>query len=153
MDLKTIALAFGLQDSATEADVLALANGLRQKDATISELNTQLESLKLAGITTKVDAAIAEGKLSASEKQEMIELGKMDAGKLDKVLSLLSKPLKPTEIIGGAAGAGGAEGSMDLTKAIKLSDVPQEQWAGLKEKNIALYKKLYKGEYGIECMF
>jgi len=153
MELKTIALAFGLKDTATEADVLALAAGIQAKDTQITELKTQLDSLKLAGITGKVDAAITEGRLPADKKESMIALGKMDAGKLDEVLSLMQKPLKPTEIIGGAAGASAQpDGSLELSKATKLSDVPTEKWGELREKDLPLYKKLYKGEYGIDCI-
>lgn len=152
MELKTIALAFGLKDSATEADVLALAAGMQAKDNKITELQSQLDSLKLAGITGKVEAAIAEGRLPADKKDSMIALGKMDATKLDEVLALMQKPLKPTDIIGGGASAGAATGaSLELSKATKLSEIPSAQWGELREKDLPLYKKLYKGEYGIEC--
>ncbi len=152
MELKTIALAFGLADTATEADVLALAAGMTAKDNRITELQSQLDSLKLAGITGKVEAAIAEGRLPADKKESMIALGKMDSTKLDEVLALMQKPLKPTDIIGGGASAGAASGeSLELSKATKLSEIPSAKWGELREKDLPLYKKLYKGEYGIEC--
>jgi len=150
MDLKKIALAFGLTESATEADILTLASRFKNKDDEVSELKNQLESLKLAGITQKVNAAIAEGRLPADKKDSMIKLGKLDASLLDQTLSLFQKPLKPTEIIGGAAGK--SEGGMELSKAQKLSDVPSSDLADLREKNLELYKKLYKAEYGIDCV-
>lgn len=152
MDLKTIALSFGLQETATEADIIALAAGIRAKDSQITELTAQLESLKLAGITSKVDAAIADGRLSADKKESMIALGKMDAGKLEEVLQLLQKPLKPTDIIGGGAAPASVGGSLELGKATKLSELPVEKWGELKEKDLPLYKRLYKAEYGIECV-
>lgn len=154
MELKTIALAFGLKDTATEADILALAAGMQTKDTKIAELTKQLDSLKLSGITGKVDAAIAEGRLPADKKESMIALGKMDAGKLDEVLSLMQKPVKATELLGGAAGAPSpAEGTaLELSKATKLSEVPTEKWGELREKDLPLYKKLYKAEYGIDCI-
>lgn len=153
MELKTIALAFGMAETATEAEVLALAAGVRAKDTRIAELTSQLESVTLAGITGKVDAAIAEGRLPADKKESMIALGKMDAGKLDEVLALMQKPVRATEIIGGTAGGNApAGGSLELSKATKLSEVPTEKWGELREKDLPLYKKLYKAEYGIDCI-
>lgn len=56
-------------------------------------------------ITRLVDGAIAEEKLTASQKAEYIELGEqIGAKKLTKILSAIGGPQRPTDMINGKSG-------------------------------------------------
>lgn len=149
MSYKTIALKLGLSEEAPEDKVLQEVGVLLGYKTANEALRKELDELKLAGITGKIDAAIAEGKLPSEKKADMIALGKMDVKQLDTVLSLLHKPVKPTTVINNApAGASGA--TIELSKATKLSEVPEKDWNDLRTNNNAEYIRLFKAEYGID---
>ena len=146
MSYKTIALKLGLSEEAPEDKVLQEVGVLLGYKTANEALRKELDELKLAGITGKIDAAIAEGKLPSEKKADMIALGKMDEKQLDTVLSLLHKPVKPTTVINTPANGGNVE----LSKAQKLSDIPEKDWEELRENNNAEYIRLYKAQFGID---
>ena len=76
MDIKTLALPLGLQDTADEAAVNAKLAELQQKNAEADSLRQENDSLKLAQITAAVDGAIAAKKIPAEKKQHFLDLGK-----------------------------------------------------------------------------
>ena len=146
MSYKTIALKLGLNEDAPEDKVLSEVSVLLGYKTANETLRKELDDLKLSGITGKVNAAVTAGLLPADKAADMIALGKMDEKQLDTVLSLLHKPVKPTTVINTPANGG----SVELSKAQKLSDIPEKDWEELRENNNAEYIRLYKAQFGID---
>lgn len=146
MSYKTIALKLGLNEDAPEEKVLSEVSVLLGYKTANETLRKELDELKLSGITGKVNAAVTAGLLPADKAADMIALGKMDEKQLDTVLSLLHKPVKPTTVINTPANSG----SVELSKAQKLSDIPEKDWEELRENNNAEYIRLYKAQFGID---
>lgn len=146
MSYKTIALKLGLNEDAPEDKVLSEVSVLLGYKTANETLRKELDDLKLSGITGKVNAAVTAGLLPADKAADMIALGKMDEKQLDTVLSLLHKPVKPTTVINTPANGGNVE----LSKAQKLSDIPEKDWTDLRENNSAEYIRLYKAQFGID---
>lgn len=146
MSYKTIALKLGLNEDAPEDKVLSEVSVLLGYKTANETLRKELDDLKLSGITGKVNAAVTAGLLPADKAADMIALGKMDEKQLDTVLSLLHKPVKPTTVINTPASGGNVE----LSKAQKLSDIPEKDWTDLRENNNAEYIRLYKAQFGID---
>ena len=146
MDQEKIALELGLPKDADEAQISAALANLKAKGDEAESLRQERDTLRNARIETLVNAAIAEKKIGEEKKQQFVELGKkIGADELKQTFDAMSPQVKLSNIVGGGAPAGGH------AEYKKLSDVPAEQMAELKEKNPAQYKKLYKAEYGFEC--
>lgn len=76
MDIKTLALQLGLPETADEAAVNAKLAELRGSKEESDRMRAENEQLKLAQITTAVDAAIKARKIPADKKQHFIDMGK-----------------------------------------------------------------------------
>ena len=138
---KELLTLLGLQEGATDEQVLATVRGLKEKA-------DKVEAMTLANITAIVDEAVTTKKITADKKEHFVNLGKA-AGidSLRETLSLMKPAQKPTEVIVERTEKG--EGKKEVTFA-KLSEVPEAELGKMKEENPAEYARLYKAEYGIE---
>ena len=143
MDFKAIALKLGLAETADEKAILNKIAEL-QHDAGVSvTLRQENDTLKLAGITTLVDGAIAEKKITADKKDQFVSLGKkIGLDELKSTFDAMSSQVKLSSLLTPGSGA---------TEYKKLSDVPSDKLIELREKEPETYKRLYKAEYGIDC--
>lgn len=147
MENKTIALALGLKATATDAEISAKLTELQAAKAENETLKKEKDALALAQITTLVERAVNERRLTEENKDRFITLGKkIGAEELDKVLKAMSPQVKLSAVIGHQGGASKSGcGSYG-----KLSEVPEEQLLSLKKEDLDEYKRLYKAEYGID---
>jgi hypothetical protein len=146
MDQEKLALQLGLPKDADEATINATLAKLKADGAEAETLRQERDTLRAARIETLVNAAIAEKKIGDDKKQQFLELGKkIGADELKQTFDAMSPQVKLSNIVGGGAPAGGH------AEYKKLSDVPSDELAKMREQNPAQYKKLYKAEYGIEC--
>ena len=146
MDQVKLALELGLPKDADEATINATLAKLKADGAEAETLRQERDTLRAARIETLVNAAIAEKKIGEDKKQQFLDLGKkIGADELKQTFDAMSPQVKLSNIVGGGAPAGGH------AEYKKLSDVPSDELAKLREQNPAQYKKLYKAEYGIEC--
>lgn len=147
MDQEKLALELGLPKDADEATINAKLAKLKADGAEVETLRQERDTLRAARIETLVNAAIAEKKIGEDKKQQFLELGKkIGADELKQTFDAMSPQVKLSTIVtGGGAPAGGH------AEYKKLSDVPSDELAKLREQNPAQYKKLYKAEYSIEC--
>lgn len=147
MENKTIALALGLKETADDAEISAKLTELQAAKAENETLHKENVALVLARITTLVDAAVADKRLTEGHKEQFVALGKkIGAEELDKTLKAMSPQVKLSAVIGHQGGAPtGSDGSFK-----KLSEVPPSQLIALKKENPDEYKRLYKAEYGID---
>lgn len=144
MDEKKLALMLGLPETATSEQIEA---ALTAQKAQNEALKQQAEALALAGITTAVENAIAQRRLSASKKDEFIELGKqMGLEALGKVLEAMNPATKLSETLNHK------DGTTAPTTYSKLSEVPADKLMDMRTNNREEYKKLYEAEFGIPCV-
>ena len=148
MDFKAIALKLGLPETADEAAILNKIAEL-QKDATAATtLKAENDKLTLASITTLVDTAVADKKITVENREHFIGLGKsVGADELKKTLEAMSPRVKLSDVVkpvGEAPGtvAGGYT---------KLSEVPEADLLKMRQDDKETYKRLFKAEYGYEC--
>ena len=142
MELKKLALLLGLPEDASEKQILAKIQSLLSLAEELKTLKKEKEELTLSAITSSVDDAVKDRRLSAERKAQFIELGKkIGVAELKKVLQAMNPAVKPSQMLGGVS-----DGAWK-----KLSDVPADQLEAMKENDPALYIRLYRAEYGIEC--
>ena len=142
MELKAIALSLGLPETATEAEVQAKITELSSASSELKTLKEQNAQMTLAAITAAVETAIKEHRLAADKKEQFISLGqKIGLEELNSTLAAMQPAAKITSFIAPDAGEKGYA---------KLSDVPSDKLAELKEKDLAQYIKLYEAEYGFK---
>lgn len=148
MENKTIALNLGLPETATEAEIsakIAELNAVKEQNASLLQ---EKEKLTLARINNLVEQAIADKRIELNNKDQFVELGKkIGAEELEKTLRVLHPAVRLSSVLGHQGGA--AAGDQTFTK---LSEVPRDQIATLRSENPEEYKRLYKAEYGIECV-
>lgn len=148
MDQEKLALELGLPKDADEATINAKLASLKAAGAEAETLRQERDTLRAARIEALVNAAIAEKKIGEDKKKQFLDLGgKIGAEELKQTFDAMSPQMKLSNIVGGQGGApaGG------IAEFKKLSDVPSDELAKLREQNPALYKNLYKAEYGMDC--
>lgn len=148
MENKTIALNLGLPETATEAEIsakIAELNAVKEQNASLLQ---EKEKLTLARINNLVEQAIADKRIELNNKDQFVELGKkIGAEELEKTLKAMHSAVKLSSVLGHQGGAAAGE-----QKFTKLSEVPRDQIETLRSENPEEYKRLYKAEYGIECV-
>lgn len=137
---KEIMQLLGLAETASEQEV---ANAVRL----LKEKADKADGLQLASINAIVDAAVADKRITADKKDHFVSLGK-SAGieALRTTLELMQSQQKPTDVIHQTPSSVSGE----RKTFAKLSEVPAEEVASLKENNPTEYARLYKAEYGVE---
>ena len=148
MEQKQMALLLGLPETADEAAIRAAIGDLNAAKAENAILKAANETLALAQVTSLVDKAIAERRITADKKDQFLNLGKkIGAEELQQTFSAMAPQMKLSEVVGHQGGAPTAE----TATFKKLSEVPADKLEELRENSPEEYKKLYKAEYGMEC--
>ena len=146
MERKTLSLLLGLPETADEVAIQAKIARLMKQGEEIKTMTGELEQLKLSAITAAVDGAIKEGKLLQGKKEQFVNLGKqIGLDSLKATLEAMMPAGRVSNIIGGGSSAG-------MTTYKKLSEVPADELAVIRQNDLQLYKRLYKAEYGVECV-
>ena len=146
MDYKAIALKLGLPETATENDILSAIEVLLGYKTANEQLRQEKEQMQLAGITTAVETAITERRITADKKEHFVELGKkVGLESLKLTFEAMTPVQKPLDLIHPNAGQAG-QGEWK-----KLSDVPADKLMELRTNDKPTYMRLYKAEYGVDC--
>lgn len=147
MDLKKLALQLGLPETADEATVFAKIAELQKKAGEFITLKAENDELKLASITTLVDAAVNEKKITVENKEHFVNLGKtIGAEELKKTLAAMSPNVKLSDVLSHQGGGSNQQGTYT-----KLSEVPEAELLRMRQEDKETYKRLFKAEYGYEC--
>lgn len=100
MELKTLALQLGLPETADEAAVNARITELNASNAEAERIRKENEDLKLAQITSAVDAAVEGKKIPADKKQHFLDLGKqVGIEMLNATLNAMSPQVKISQVL------------------------------------------------------
>jgi hypothetical protein len=149
MENKTIALQLGLPETATEAEITAKLGELKAAKEENAKLQKEKDALTLTNITSLVEKAIDEKRIGADKKQQFIDLGKkIGAEELGNTFSAMSPQMKLSTVLGQHGTA-----KTETATYKKLSEVPGDKLAELREQQPDEYKRLYKAEYGMECEY
>lgn len=166
METKQLALAMGLAETATEAEVTAKIKDLQLSAQKADDLqkkvdilvNEQLEAKKqadavlLASVTKAVDTAIGEKRLNAAMKDHFVELGKkIGLESLQLTLNAMQPQGKVTAVVNHSNGR--QERVVTVGIYQKLSEVPSDEMMELRDNHRSEYIKLYKAEFGFEPDF
>ena len=144
MDIKKLALMLGLPEDATEEQIQAKIQQLLSLAKELETLRKEKEELTLSAITSAVDDAVKDRRLSADKKAQFIGLGKkIGVAELKNILQAMNPVVKPSQILNNGAAANG--------QYKKLSEVPADQLEAMREHDFAQYAKLYRAEYGFDC--
>lgn len=145
MELKQIALALGLAESATEQEVLARAGQLCKDAGEVAKLRKAAEEQQNEALAALVDSAIGEGRFAADKRNHFLDLGKKVGLKaLQETIDLMKPAQRPSTVINPANPGSG--------EYKKLSDVPADKLEALRSQQPDKYKQLYQAEYGFEPM-
>lgn len=148
MEQKAIALQLGLPETATDAEIAEKLGELKAAKEENAKLQKEKDALTLASITSLVEKAIGEKRITADKKDEFINLGKeIGVEKLTSVFSAMSPQVKLSTVLGQH---GTAKTDVPVTYK-KLSEVPGDKLLEMREQQPDEYKRLYKAEYGMEC--
>lgn len=135
-----IALALGLSQQASEAELIGTIEQLKLRAK-------QAEEMSQALVRGLVDEAVRLGKLTEAQRAHYTQIGlTMGAETLRITLSDLSTARRPSELIHPSPMGGSA---MPQQYA-KLSDVPVGELDTLKRESPQEYARLYKAEFGID---
>ena len=158
MNLQELALLLGLAEGATEDGVkkaiLTLLAHKEQLDAAneqLTQLRTEVENVRteqqraqLAHVERMVDRAIGEQRISATKRQQYVDLGKkIGAEALENVFNDIPRPRRIIDTLAHDTTTGDADGYR------KLSDVPADRLVTLRKEEPERYARLYEAEYGI----
>ena len=148
MEQKAIALQLGLPETATDTEIAEKLGELKAAKEENAKLRKEKDALTLASITSLVEKAIGEKRITADKKDEFINLGKeIGVEKLTSVFSAMSPQVKLSTVLGQH---GTAKTDVPVTYK-KLSEVPGDKLVELRKQQPDEYKRLYKAEYGMEC--
>ena len=110
------------------------------------KLEKELDTLRLAGITSLVEEAVTSGKIEAGKKAHFIELGKkVGQESLKLTFEAVHGTVKPSMMLNRST----AQTPAGDWK--KLSEVPAEELKLMRKNDPQQYRKLYKAEYGVDC--
>lgn len=147
MDQKVLALQLGLPETATEQEINAKLATLQAAAAETEKLREEQEKMKLAQLEAEVDKAIAEKRIEDKMRAHFVETGKtIGLEALKTTLSAISPRMKLSKTLNSSG--------QEVVPATfsKLSEVPAEQLSEMRENDPEQYCKLYKAEYGMDCV-
>lgn len=149
MELKTFAQRLGLPETADEASVLAKIDELKSANEKIASLRQEKESLARAAIEVAVDDAIKEKRINETQKDHFVKLGEqIGLDSLKTTLAAISPRVKFIDTLDKTPEAGDkAEGFK------KLSEVPEDKIKELRLNKPDEYRRLFKAEYGYDCVY
>lgn len=134
----------GLAENATEEQVHNAVQLLKQSA-------DKAQSMELAAITSAVDQAIKEKRITEAKRNHFIQLGKnVGVQQLTETLECMVQASKPLDMINQQPGSNGAPAGTEHQTFAKLSEVPADKIETLKKEQPQEYARLYKAEYGID---
>lgn len=150
MELKTIALKLGLPEMADESAVLAKVTELQAAATENEQLKRDKAGLELTQVTSAVELAIRENRLTEDKKEHFINLGKtIGIDSLKATLDAMSPRARLSKTVNPSSDTTPASG--EAKTYAKLSEVPEEELLKLRKDNPGEYRRLYKAEYGMDC--
>ena len=141
MEMKTLNLALGLSETATEQEALQAIAQLRLAADEVTTLRQEAEQRTNEAIAALVDTAVTDGRVPADKKNHFVNLGKkVGLQSLKETIELMTPAQRPSNVISPTNQPSGYK---------TLSDVPVDKLEALRKQQPEQYKTLYQKEYGI----
>lgn len=140
-NMNSIAVKLGLTPEAAEGDILQAIENLQ---AEVAGLRQGAEQATLAAIQLAVDTAIKEQRITDSQRNHFVELGKkVGIDDLKITLSAIEPAIKATDIIKRGYASKTGDGK-------KWGELSEKELVELRQNNPETYISLFVAEYGFE---
>lgn len=150
MEMKEIAKQLGLSETASAEEISAKLETMKSETSELSKMKAARERLELEMVTGMVSKAVEDGKVNASKKDVLLNLGKeIGHERLQEVMDAVCAP-KHASLKAMVNSTSGAQVQDGWSKYKKLSEVPCSEIMKLKTESPAEYSRLYKSEYGMD---
>ncbi len=150
MELKTIAVALGLLETATEQEVqstvvkLAAESGYKEKFDT---LTATLSAAKVKDAESLIDEAVNDKRITADMKPTYVSLFAADFDSAKAVLAKLHKPVDLTQLVAGGQTALAALTDEEASK--KYDELDRSgKLIQLRSGNTAEFNRLFEAKWG-----
>lgn len=147
-DFSTIALAAGLNESATTEAVVGAINAIKAENATLKLAATENKKREIKSF---LDQAVADKKISAEQRPQYEELA---AANLDAVRNIIGAMPPVVNLVGYAKS--GQTGDISLPQNIDLAaewdkydNSPGDELYNLSVQNPDRYRELFKAKFGV----
>ena len=144
--MDTLKTKLGLQITATEAEVEKhveqLVNQFHELQEEVKTLKQKLSDLNRQRAEELVNEAIASARITASQKEKMVNMALADFEGTKELLNLLQPAVKPSEQIRRKTA-----GSAELKTWKDLIALGRAEVARVKKEDPQLYRTLYKEEF------
>lgn len=148
MELKAMAVALKLAESATEAEVLTALNAAVGAQTELAEMKTSLAAQRKAEAVKLCDAAIADKRLTATLKDQFLSLADSNFELFKATLESLPKPVNLSAFTrqngSAAAELNHEEEAIDLYDSLDKKG----KLASLKKSDPDEFKRLFRAKYG-----
>lgn len=116
----------------------------------LKESADRAQAMELAAVTSAVDQAVKDRRITEAKRDHFVELGKkVGLQQLTETLECMTSASKPLDLINKSTDSCQAPTGRQGTYA-RLSEVPDDMMETLKSEQPAEYARLYKAEYGID---
>lgn len=150
MEMKSIAKQLGLAETASAEEISAKIETMKSETSELSKMKESRDRLELEMVTGMVSKAVEDGKVNASKKDVLLNLGKeIGHERLQEVMDAVCAP-KHASLKAMVNSTSGAHVEDGWSKYKKLSEVPCGEIMKLKTESPAEYSRLYKSEYGMD---
>lgn len=151
-DMKTIALKLGLNENATEAEILAAIAKMQSENVTATTENKILgDQLKLANkakIEALLNDGVKAGKFTAEQKPQFQNLCEKDFDSTRAIIDAMAPAIRPNNLINLGTGSHQAQGTTSKWDEVAAQGMKAlESW---KDEDPTAYKAAYKAKYGID---
>lgn len=144
--MDTLKTKLGLQITATEAEVEKhveqLVNQFHELQEEVKTLKQKLSDLNRQRAEELVNEAIASARITASQKEKMVNMALADFEGTKELLNLLQPAVKPSEQIRRKTA-----GTAELKTWKDLIALGRDEVARVKKEEPQLYRTLYKEEF------
>ena len=150
MEMKSIAKQLGLAETASAEEISAKIETMKSETSELSKMKESRDRLELEMVTGMVSKSVEDGKVNASKKDVLLNLGKeIGHERLQEVMDAVCAPKHASlkDMVNSTSGAHVEDG---WSKYKKLSEVPCGEIMKLKTESPAEYSRLYKSEYGMD---
>ena len=150
MEMKSIAKQLGMAETASAEEISAKIETMKSETSELSKMKESRDRLELEMVTGMVSKAVEDGKVNASKKDVLLNLGKeIGHERLQEVMDAVCAP-KHASLKAMVNSTSGAHVEDGWSKYKKLSEVPCGEIMKLKTESPAEYSRLYKSEYGMD---
>jgi len=153
MELKAIALAMGLAETATEQEVLTLAaqrKTMNDVSAELAQLKLQMQNDQTSEATQIVEQAVSDGRIAANLKDGYLKLFAADHVSTKAIVAALPKPANLVQFAtNGQATQAAVAGLASADLVTKYDELDRAgTLLNLAKSDYPTFEKMYEAKFG-----